>query len=49
MKAKKDSADKETIAKARMNFGIVHGICNIINYITTPVTINNIVGARIRI
>ena len=34
MKAKKDSADKETIAKARMNFGIVHGICNIINYIT---------------
>ena len=34
MGAKKDSADKETIAKARMNFGIVHGICNIINYIT---------------
>ena len=34
MGAKKDSADKETIAKARMNFGIVHSICNIINYIT---------------
>ena len=35
MAAKKDSeADEKTVSKARMNFGIVHGICNIINYIT---------------
>ena len=35
MSAKKDKeADEKTIAKARMNFGIVHGVCNIINYIT---------------
>jgi len=35
MDLKKDKeADEKAVAKARMNFGIVHGICNIINYIT---------------
>merc|ERR1712223_225316 len=35
MSAKKDKdADEKTISKARMNFGIVHGICNLINYVT---------------
>ena len=34
MDAKKKNEDEKVVAKARMNFGIVHGIANIINYVT---------------
>ena len=34
MAAKKNNEDEKIVSKARMNFGIVHGIANIINYVT---------------
>ena len=32
MNAEKSGADEQVVKKARMNFGIVHGIANLINY-----------------
>ena len=34
MDAEKAGEDEKVVAKARRNFGIVHGIANLINYVT---------------
>ena len=34
MDAERNGEDEKVVAKARRNFGIVHGICNMINLVT---------------